>query len=608
MDSYFERRAEINQWIIRARWFYTGGILLIGFLTKIISQTNVDFSFLSMILIAASFTAVNLGFFFGLKKIRRIKSAAGLKILGSLEIGFELAAFILVMHMAGGIDSIAPIFFFITIIASSLIFGGRGAIATAALSSLLINLLVIFEYFNIMPHIERYGVSTLQYNSLSITLTTTITVSVFYVIIGIFSGYVEKLLELREKMLTEKSDQLKRENNLRQKELSKLDRTAKLLVRRDLELTLVNNQLNENIKQMEEEKEKTLTLISSFSTPVIFLDSGNILSLFNPSAGEILGIKKSDLGKKIDQADNFSLNNFAKIVRNKFAVKKIEDQQNNLAMEEAAIKYQGEDRVYKIMTAKVTEPDGDYLGTMKIFYDTTREKTIDNLKSEFISIAAHQLRTPLSAIKWVIKMLLDGDAGALSLEQQELLNKGYKSNERIIRLVNDLLDVSRIEEGKFGFEFKKTDFSEVLSAAISSVEDLIKKSNLELTVEKPDKLPKIFLDKERMIMVMQNLLSNAVKYTPEYGKIKISIQFDTKFLYVKIKDQGVGIPKKELPKIFTKFFRATNVVRIQTEGTGLGLFIVKNIIVKHNGTISLKSEEGRGTEVSFSLPIKEIAN
>lgn len=608
MDLYFERRAEINQWIIRARWFYTGGILLIGFLTKIISRTNVDFSYGAMILIAVIFTASNLGFFFSLKKIRRTKSVRGLKILCALEIGFELAAFILVMHMAGGIDSITPIFFFISIITSSMIFGGSGSIITAVLSALLINLLVILEYFQVIPHIERYGTSTLQYISLSITLTTTITVSVFYVIIGIFSGYLEKLLELREKMLLKKSDQLKQENRLRQKELIKLDRTAKLLVRRDLELTLVNNQLNDNIKQLEEEKEKTLTLISNFSTPVIFLDSGDILSLFNPSAKEVLGLENGDLGVKVSPADNFSLNNFSKIIRHKFTVKKINDEQNNLELEEATIKYQGDDRVYKIMTAKVTEPDGDYLGTMKIFYDTTREKTIDNLKSEFISIAAHQLRTPLSAIKWVIKMLLDGDAGALSLEQQELLNKGYKSNERIIRLVNDLLDVSRIEEGKFGFEFKKTDFNEAVSAAVGSVDSLIKKNNLELTIEKPDKLPKMFMDKERMIMALQNLLSNAVKYTPEFGKIKITIQFDTKFLYVKINDQGVGIPKNQQPKIFSKFFRAANVVRMQTEGTGLGLFIVKNIIAGHNGAISLKSEEGRGTEVSFFLPINQTAS
>ena len=242
---------------------------------------------------------------------------------------------------------------------------------------------------------------------------------------------------------------------------------------------------------------------------------------------------------------------------------------------------------------------------MKIFYDTTREKAIDKMKSDFISIAAHQLRTPLSAIKWVIRMILDGDAGKLNKEQQELLDKGYLSNERIIRLVNDLLNVSRIEEGKFGFNFKKEDFLEVLAIAISNIESLATKNHQELIVKKPSKLPKIFLDKERMIMVLQNLLSNAIKYTPEYGKIKVIVKVDKQNLNVKINDQGVGIPAEDQPKLFSKFFRAANVVKLETEGTGLGLFIVKNIIEKHNGQVSLKSEEGKGTEVNFSVPIRD---
>ena len=241
---------------------------------------------------------------------------------------------------------------------------------------------------------------------------------------------------------------------------------------------------------------------------------------------------------------------------------------------------------------------------MKIFYNLTREKAIDKIKSDFISIAAHQLRTPLSAIKWVIKMILEGDAGELNVEQRDLLRKGYISNERIIRLVNDLLNVSRIEEGKFGFNFEKTDFQEVLVAAKGNLEGLIAKNHQELIVQKPEKIPLVYLDKERMIMVLQNLLDNAVKYTPEYGKIEIIITTDKNFLYVKVKDQGIGIGKNDQTKLFSKFFRAANAVKLETEGSGLGLFIVKNIIEKHNGSIELKSEEGRGTEINFSLPIE----
>lgn len=366
--------------------------------------------------------------------------------------------------------------------------------------------------------------------------------------------------------------------------------------------------VEEERKKAEVEKEKTMALISNFSAPIIFLNNNNELALINPLAEEILGVNRADLGVKISNSNNFNLNNFINVIHNKFSVDELAEESNSRKLEEATFRYKNESRVYKVVTSKVLEKNGNYLGTMKIFYDTTREKAIDKMKSEFISIAAHQLRTPLSAIKWVIKMILDGDAGDLTMEQQELLNKGYLSNERIIRLVNDLLNVSRIEEGKFGFNFEKADFFEVLNTAVSNVESLITKSHQELKIEKPPKLPKIYLDKERMIMVLQNLLSNAIKYTPEYGKIKVVAEIDKQYLHVKINDQGVGIPAEDQPKLFSKFFRAANVVKLETEGTGLGLFMVKNIIEKHNGQVGLKSREGKGTEVSFSIPISKEAN
>ena len=346
-----------------------------------------------------------------------------------------------------------------------------------------------------------------------------------------------------------------------------------------------------------------MALVSNFSTPIIFLNNYHKLTLFNSSAKEILNISDTDLGIEISNSDNFSLNNFTNIIHNKFSIEKLIEESDGTKLEEAIVTYNKEQKVYKVVTSKVLDKNQNYLGLMKIFYDTTREKAIDKMKSEFISIAAHQLRTPLSAIKWILKMVLDGDMGKLNTEQQELLNKGYLSNERIIALVNDLLNVSRIEEGRFGFNFEKTDFQEILNIAISNLDSLVTQNHQELILEIHPGLPKISLDKERMVMVMQNLLSNAVKYTPEYGKIQVIAEIDKQSLHVKIKDQGVGIPKEDQPKMFSKFFRASNAIKMKTEGSGLGLFLVKNIIENHNGTISLKSEEGKGTEVDFFIPL-----
>ncbi|MFH0955781.1 MAG: ATP-binding protein [Candidatus Falkowbacteria bacterium] len=405
------------------------------------------------------------------------------------------------------------------------------------------------------------------------------------------------------KELEELNLNLEKKVNQKTKELQtkvkELDNSKKALI----------NILEDNTeakKEMEKERNKTLAIIANFTDPIIVLDKNYKISMINPAATRVFGLTSADLGKQVAADNKSSIANFKSIIKKDYEIKQIdEDVKGQIFIaEEITIKGDTKEATYKVITAKVLSVDDQPLGVMKIFYDTTREKAIDKMKSEFISIAAHQLRTPLSAIKWVIKMILDGDAGKLTIEQQELLNKGYLSNERIIRLVNDLLNVSRIEEGKFGFNFEKADFQEVLSTAISNVESLAIRSHQDLTIKKPSKLPKIFLDKERMIMVLQNLLSNAIKYTPEYGKIQVIVKVDKQNLHVKINDQGVGIPAEDQPKLFSKFFRAANVVKLETEGTGLGLFMVKNIIEKHNGQVSLKSEEGKGTEVSFFIPIK----
>ncbi|MFA5360222.1 MAG: ATP-binding protein [Patescibacteria group bacterium] len=434
-------------------------------------------------------------------------------------------------------------------------------------------------------------------------------------VLFIFIGYLliratrrevkkEKEAEDLAANLSEFNKMLEKKVNKKTKELQtkikELDESKKALM----------NILEDNTKAseaMEKEKNKTLAIIANFTDPIIVLDKNYRISMINPAASRVFGLSSADLDKKVVTDNKFSIANFKSVIKKDYEIKQIsEDDEGQIFItEEINIKENNQESTYKVITAKVLDINNEQLGVMKIFYDLTREKAIDKMKSEFISIAAHQLRTPLSAIKWVIKMIMDGDVGKLSAEQQELLNKGYLSNERVIRLVNDLLNVSRIEEGKFGFNFESTDFKEVLDTSISNIDSLIDKSHQELKIKIPPKLPKIFLDKERVIMVIQNLLSNAIKYTPEYGKIEVVVEVDKKFINVKIKDQGVGIPAEDQPKLFSKFFRAANVVKLETEGSGLGLFMVKNIIEKHQGQVSLKSEEGKGTEVSFTLPIRK---
>lgn len=233
-------------------------------------------------------------------------------------------------------------------------------------------------------------------------------------------------------------------------------------------------------------------------------------------------------------------------------------------------------------------------------------RELDNLKSEFISVAAHQLRTPLSAVKWATKMVLDGDAGPINVEQKDLLDQGYKSNERMINLINDLLDVSRIEAGKLEYEFVSGQIEELIETTVQEFQQIVKHKPVDLKYHRPaEMLPKIKMDSVKLKMAIENIIDNAIKYTAPAGKVDVLLKLNKNKnkIEIIIADTGVGIPKDQIPQLFSKFFRAKNVIRMQTDGTGLGLFIAKEIVGKHGGNIWAESEEGKGTEMHFTLPL-----
>ncbi len=246
-----------------------------------------------------------------------------------------------------------------------------------------------------------------------------------------------------------------------------------------------------------------------------------------------------------------------------------------------------------------------HFNEMAEYIDKSREKEerINDLKSEFISIAAHQLRAPLSGIKWTFKTLIDGDLGKLTPEQKESLERAYSVNERLIYLVTELLDVSRIEEGKIGYNFKGASLERIIGEVVEEYKLVAQNKNIELSFFAPQsQMPFISLDEERLELALNNLLSNAINYTLSGGRVSVSVELAGKEAKITIRDTGVGIPKEELNKLFNKFFRASNVVRMQTPGTGLGLFIVRNIIEKHGGKIWVESEENKGSSFIFTLP------
>ncbi len=363
--------------------------------------------------------------------------------------------------------------------------------------------------------------------------------------------------------------------------------------------------------RLEREKKQTETIVSNLPNGVIQYDNEFRIKLINPRAEQILGVSKKDvLGKKITSdtlVEDPKYESLVKVLYPALAdnVKKIPTPDNKTKIMEMRITKPTETDL-QITTVPMEDHHKNIIGYLKIIRDTSREKAISRTKSEFISIAAHQLRTPLSAIKWIFRMLLDGDAGKVTKEQEDFLQKGYESNERIIQLVNDMLNVARIEDGRFGYEFYKVDIVELINRVIESYALKAEEKKIELTFSKPkDKINPLKIDPSRIELVLQNLVDNALKYTPEGGKIEVGLELLKDYVQISVKDSGVGIPDGQEKRLFSKFFRGSNVIKMQTEGTGLGLFITKNIVLRHGGKIWVKTKEGKGTTFYFTLPTKE---
>lgn len=252
----------------------------------------------------------------------------------------------------------------------------------------------------------------------------------------------------------------------------------------------------------------------------------------------------------------------------------------------------------------------DELGEL-IFYvgierDLSRFRAIEKMKTEFIALASHQLRTPLSAIKWFSEMLMDGDAGKLTKMQEKYVSKVVMSNEREIQIVNALLNVSKIDSGKIIVVEKPTNLKKLVENLLSDhkVNMVGDNKNFTYTIDKG--VPSINIDPDLIKHVYNNLLSNADNYTSEGGSISVRVYVKGRKVISEITDNGIGIPKTEQYRLFEKFFRASNGLKKNTEGTGLGLFLTKTIVESSGGSIWFTSTEGKGSTFTFTLPIKAL--
>jgi len=227
----------------------------------------------------------------------------------------------------------------------------------------------------------------------------------------------------------------------------------------------------------------------------------------------------------------------------------------------------------------------------------------NKMKTEFIRIASHQLRTPLSSLRWANDLLMQGGITKPTHEQAEYLAIIRDSNQRMLKLINDLLDVTKIEMGNLPMELKPIDIKKIAQEVIVDLAPMARAKNVALNLKIQDNLAPALSDPEKCKMVFSNLIDNSIKYSKGRGAVDISAQQVGNFIQVSVSDQGVGIPRAQQKNIFQKFFRSDNVMKHETVGTGLGLFIVKAIIEANKGQIWFESEENKGTTFYFKIPI-----
>lgn len=229
---------------------------------------------------------------------------------------------------------------------------------------------------------------------------------------------------------------------------------------------------------------------------------------------------------------------------------------------------------------------------------------LDEAKDEFISMASHQLRTPLTSIKGYISMLIEGDVGKVSAEQKVLLEQVFMSSERMVRLISDFLNVSRLQTGKFVVERHAVDLALLVQRELDGLVTNAASRGVTLNYAMPKNIPSMELDENKIQQVVMNFVDNAIYYSKDDGKITVSLKKKQNCVEFTVKDNGIGVPLEEQEHLFGKFFRATNARKARPDGTGVGLFLAHKVIVAHGGSIIFASKPGKGSTFGFTLPIK----
>lgn len=361
------------------------------------------------------------------------------------------------------------------------------------------------------------------------------------------------------------------------------------------------NRMAERIRQLRRSdkgqlivaRQTTEAAIDSLYDPVIVTDAEGCVTKLNRAAEEIFGSEAENSGKHVGEVarDSTIAGAVAEAIRSQRPVA------GEGAVSVLPLSVDGTERAFRLRTTPMRDTENHLLGAVTLLEDITHLREIDRLKSEFIATASHELRTPLTSVQMGVHLLLERAAGELTDKQAEVLQACREDCERLDKLMQDLLDLSRIEAGESRPQFAPVPAHDLIAGSVEELRLQVESQGLDLSVDAPIDLPAVVADRSQIERVISNLIINAIRYTSQ-GEIKISAERRGTHVAVSVCDTGSGIPAEYLPHIFDKF---VEVPGAPSGGAGLGLAISKSIVEAHGGQISVQSEVGRGTTFTFTL-------
>ncbi|MFH0827996.1 MAG: ATP-binding protein [Candidatus Omnitrophota bacterium] len=411
-------------------------------------------------------------------------------------------------------------------------------------------------------------------------------------LLGKISEEISRPQETRTRVSVADFAELKKENeNLK----SKSDFWEKEVSRH---AAAVEQLKKENIRIISE-KQRIDNIIRNMAEGMVVVDSDGKILMVNPAAESLLGITKSDIGRFVkDVVKNEHLLTLTKQI----PVKKDDVVEEDIEMFSAD---ESSKKVLRASSAVVEDHNGNTVGMVTMLNDITKQKEIEEIKSQFVANVSHELRTPLIAIEKSVSLILNKGAGEISGTQNEFLSIAERNLKRLSLLINDLLDLSKLEARKTALQVEKTDLGKLIVDSVESLKNWAATKSIKLSSAIGPDVPLIGLDSNKIIQVLNNLIGNAIKFTPENGIIIVEAARDKKEgeVLVSVQDTGVGMDPQDLGKIFDKFFQVTDKKYSDIKGTGIGLAIVKEIVELHKGRVWVESEKGKGARFIFALPI-----